>query len=151
MTYEEVKEYWKNRTNIKINDKKINKILFAYKNGSTQKLAAQYAGITQNTLKNWIKKGETCAQKFEEGQNIDQEDFVFYELWQKICECETEIQIEAFNQIRNAAAESSYNWRASVEILKMRFGNEYSQQKEQQTTNEENVPFKMNWYYTKKE
>jgi hypothetical protein len=142
MNYDEVKEYWKDRTNLKISDDKIQRILYAYRNGSTQKLAAQYAGITVNTLKNWIKKGQTLAEQLEAGTvPIPEDEYIFIEIWAKISELETNLQIQAFNQIQEAASMPEH-WRAAVEILKMRFGNEYSTNKtDLEISNEAQVPF----------
>lgn len=117
MTYEEVREYWKNRSNIKLNDDRIEKILFAYKNGATHLLAAKRAGVTYNTLRNWLNKGEQNAAILEAGNDLeDPTEYIFVELWQKVSKCQSDIQIQAFQQIQEAA-QAPENWRAAVAIL----------------------------------
>lgn len=121
----EVGAYWKTRCNFKINDEKIKRIIYAYKNGATKRHAAAYAGISLNTLKNWLALGEEQATIIEAGNKPTKKNIPYLDLWARVCAIEVEIQIEAFNYLREAASIPD-NWRAAVEILKMRFGSEYN-------------------------
>lgn len=135
MNTKEVKEYWSKRCNFKITDQKVKRLFYAFQNGSTKKLAAAYAGITVNTLNNWLRHGEALADQLEAGLVELKENEIFYlELWVKISAIETQIQIDAFNQIQEAA-KFPENWRAAVEILKMRFGNEYNPNRQNDDSN----------------
>lgn len=130
MTHKEKINYWKTRTPLKINGEKIKRLVEAVESGVTRKWAARYAGISPITLYKWIKKGEEIIEKIEndEIQNLHENDEFYLDLINRISKAETEIQKEAFGRMR-AAAEEKENWRAAESILKMRFSNDYSQDK----------------------
>jgi hypothetical protein len=89
----------------KLDNEVMNKVIEALREGATRKGAAEYAGITYNTLLNWLDRG----QQEQEGPFFD-----FFVLVQAE-EAELEVRLCGFWQ--NAASE---DWRAAAEMLSRR-------------------------------
>lgn len=125
-----------------ITAEKIAKIKYALERGATRNLAAQYAGITPRTLTNWIKKGETVAEHIQINLNIY--DKLYLELWTELHKIETELQMYAFQKIKEAS-ELPENWKAAECILIRRFRKEYGDLKNNTqinaATNTEGQPY----------
>jgi transposase len=90
------------------------KIFAAIKLGSTYELAAQYAGISYRTLRNWI----TRAEAEEEG---------FIHFLQALKEAEGAGAFKLLTKINTAADDGS--WQAAAWILERRYPNEYGKQR----------------------
>lgn len=90
------------------------KIFQAIQMGATYELAASYAGITYNTLYNWMKKGEAAKSgKFK--------DFV-----KELKEAEGKAAIGWLAKIEKAGSEG--DWRAVAWKLERRYPEDYGRQ-----------------------
>lgn len=89
------------------------RILDAIRAGATQDLAAQYAGITQSTLRGWLKEGEQCPP----GDPMH----TFYLEFHKARGEKAKITLERLQQI----AESVNSWQGLAWILEHSFPKDF--------------------------
>lgn len=94
------------------------KLIAAIKLGATYELAAQYAGVTYRTLRNWI----TRAEAEEEG---------FIHFLQALKEAEGRGAFALLTKINNAADDG--NWQAAAWILERRYPDMYGKQRVEHT------------------
>jgi len=88
------------------------KICLAIEMGNSRKVSAEYAGITERTLYNWLNKGRDAG----EGK--------FFQFFQCFTRAEAECVVWHVANIKKQAKD---DWRASLEWLKRRRPKDWSE------------------------
>lgn len=95
------------------------KLVEAIELGSTYELAAQYAGVSYRTLRNWITRAE----------NDEEECFVHF--LHALKEAEGKGAFSLLRKINTAAGDG--NWQAAAWILERRYPESYGRQRIEHT------------------
>lgn len=93
------------------------KIFEAVESGAPAYVAAQYAGISEATLRSWIKKGKTAQIKVSEGEELRKGEDIYLRFMNKLDKVSAACEIAEIEFIRKAAA---VDWKAAAWLLERR-------------------------------
>ena len=124
----------------KLNLEMTDLICDALSRGHYPQFAAANAGISYETLKNWLKKGKSDFERLsrldERGVPLRDEDYsLFFDLYMKVQKALFNVQD---SPLQNIIAASEEDWRAAAHFLERRFPKEWGK-KEGKTAIEVNA------------
>ncbi len=101
-----------------LNNKIIASFCEALSIGASQKLAAQYAGVSEGAVINWLNQGRELAEKLESGADIPQDKKIFVKLLSEVEKANAEAGITWLQVVDKAAqVDPTWAWR----MLKVRY------------------------------
>jgi len=118
----------------KLNSEVQKKICDALRAGNTRRASAVYAGITHATFYNWINTGENPRIK-KDGESY-KEDKPFIDFFDAVTRAEAECEVY---HVANLKRHADTDWRASVEWLKRRKPQEWSERHHLETNGTQRI------------
>lgn len=106
----------------KLNPEVQQKICDALRAGNTRRASCTYVGIAEQTFYNWISRGEKPELR-KDGQPKKSEE-PFIEFLEAVTRAESECEVW---HVANIKKQASGDWRASVEWLKRRKRDDWSE------------------------
>lgn len=112
------------------------RICDALKAGNTRRASAIYGGIAERTFYNWMERGTNPRMTKE--ANPYKEDEPYVQFVQAVTRAEAECEVW---HVANIKKQADHDWRASVEWLKRRKSEDWT---EKSTTTNNNVNIDLN-------
>lgn len=113
----------------KLNPEVQRKICDALRAGNTRRASAQYVGIDERTFYNWMSRGENPELRRDGEPKKSEEPFI--QFFQAVTRAESECEVWHVANLKKHAAD---DWRASVEWLKRRKRDDWSEKQYQSNT-----------------
>lgn len=111
--------------------------------GATYKMAAQYGGISYDTMNDWMNKGKKAQTLVSSGQEITPDLEQFYNFYQELQKAESDAVLGWLAKIEREANEG--NWQAAAWKLERRYPRDYSRNVTE-VVGEEGGPVKVHFY-----
>lgn len=102
----------------------VKKVTDALRLGATYRMAAQYGGVSYDSLNDWMNKGKKAAKYADNGQDIPQDLDGYYQFYQELQKAEAEAVLGWLAKIEKEANEG--NWQAAAWKLERRYPKDYS-------------------------
>lgn len=114
--------------NSKLNEQRQKRIVQAIQLGATYEQAANYAGITYQTLRNWLRRAEDEIKRVEQSNRarIREAERPFIEILEAVKKAEGQAVVGWLAKIERAA--NGGNWQAAAWKLERRYPEDYGRQ-----------------------
>lgn len=97
------------------------RLLFALSKGASYQISCGFAGMSYNTFRVWIKKGEAIADLTDE-ERFEHPDLCYYDLLKDVEECEAKAALRWLDKIEKSA---EFHWQAAAWKLAKRYPEHY--------------------------
>jgi hypothetical protein len=98
----------------RLNPEVQNRIVQALRAGNYLATAAQYAGVSRAAVYVWLNKGEDAASKLEAGDDLTDNERVYYEFADAVARARSEAEVSNVALIKTAA---QTQWQAAAWML----------------------------------
>lgn len=115
----------------KLTPDRAERLIQAIRAGSYADVAARAVGIDPSSYYNWMKRGREAERK-ENGDAANDEDFPYVELFESIKEAEAIAENEAIQRIQTAAQQGT--WTADAWYLERKFPDRWGRQEVRKVT-----------------
>jgi len=123
-----------------IKDENVQRLLLALDTGHYLDRAARLAGLSRQTVYNWLHHGDQARSKLDTGQTLDDREQSYFEIAEAIIQAKESAAHRALSAVMEAA--NSGTWQAAAWYLERTDSEHYG--RTTQLTGANNGPIKLN-------